>query len=49
MVAHTCNPTYLGLADPGSRLAWAKNYQDPISTNKPGMLVHVCNPIKWEA
>jgi hypothetical protein len=30
--------------DCGSRPAWEKSYQDPISTNKPGKVMHAWNP-----
>jgi hypothetical protein len=47
-VVHTCNHSYSGdrdKADQGSRPAWAKSYLDPpISTNKVGMVVYICNP-----
>jgi hypothetical protein len=48
-----CNPTYVQGGDgrivvrsqPGQ-----KNHQsDSISKNKPGMVVHSCNPATWEA
>jgi hypothetical protein len=42
----TCNPNYLGggdWKDCSSSLTWAKSLQDPISTNKLGVVVHVCN------
>jgi hypothetical protein len=43
-VAH--NPSYSGgrdQADHGSRPALAKSDQDPISTNKLGMVMEACN------
>jgi hypothetical protein len=39
VAAHTCNLSYSGSGDEedhSSWPAWAKNYQDPISTNKTG-------------
>jgi hypothetical protein len=44
-VAHTCNPSSWGGKDEENRtlrLTWVK--KDPISTNKPGVVVHICNP-----
>jgi hypothetical protein len=44
---HTYNPNYSSgrdWKDCGSRPVRAKSYQDPISTNKLGMMVHPCNP-----
>jgi hypothetical protein len=38
VVADTCNPSYLGgrdKEDHGSKPAWVKSLQDPISTNEP--------------
>jgi hypothetical protein len=40
-VAHTHNPSYSGARD---QTSWAKSYQDPISTNKWGMVGYICNP-----
>jgi hypothetical protein len=37
VVAHICNPSYLGDGDgedQGLRPAWTKSYRDPISINK---------------
>jgi hypothetical protein len=51
--AHTCNPSYQGGGDQedhGSRPAWAKSSQDPISTNKKwGIVMHACHPSMWES
>jgi hypothetical protein len=47
MMAHTCKPSTLGgedWKDSGSRPAWAKNYQDPISNNKLGVVMHAWYP-----
>jgi hypothetical protein len=30
--------------DHGSRPAWVKSWGDPISINKPGVMVQVCHP-----
>jgi hypothetical protein len=46
IVAHACNLRYLGDKDwevPGSRPAQAEKLET-ISTNKPGIVVHVYNP-----
>jgi hypothetical protein len=46
-MTHTCNLSYSGgtdLEDCGSRLSWAKSFQDSISSNKPGVIVHTCHP-----
>jgi hypothetical protein len=46
-VAYDCNPSYSGGGDQKDcdlRPAWAKNKQDPMSTDKLGMAVHLCNP-----
>jgi hypothetical protein len=41
VVAHACNVSR-DQEDYGPRPVWAKGEQDPISTNKPGMVVHTC-------
>jgi hypothetical protein len=46
VVTHICNPSYLvgeGQKDGSSELTQAKSYQDSISANKPGVMVHAHN------
>jgi hypothetical protein len=31
--------------DCGSRPAWTKSYQEPISMNKLGLVAHACDPV----
>jgi hypothetical protein len=45
-IAHACNPSYLETGDQEDcipRPAWAKSKQDPISINKSGEVIHLCN------
>jgi hypothetical protein len=46
MMVHTYNPSYSGGRNQelGSRPGLAKSQQDPISTNKTGVMAHTCNP-----
>jgi hypothetical protein len=47
MVAHVCNPSYLGgreQEDRSLRPAPAKSLPDTISTNKFGVVAHTCYP-----
>jgi hypothetical protein len=46
VVAHVCNPSYLGgrdWEDCSSRLVQAKSERDPSSKNKLSVVVHACN------
>jgi hypothetical protein len=43
IVVYAYNPSILD-QDCGSKLAWAKSWQDPISTNKWDVVVHTCIP-----
>jgi hypothetical protein len=45
-MAQACHPSYLGGGDQkdlGSRPAWAKRSQDPISANKLSVMVCTCH------
>jgi hypothetical protein len=47
MVAHICNPNHAegrDAKDQDLRLVWAKSSQDPISTNKPSIVVCTSYP-----
>jgi hypothetical protein len=47
MVVHICNPSFSGDGDQEdyiSRSAWVKSYEDHSLTNKPGVVMYVCNP-----
>jgi hypothetical protein len=47
MVAHAYNPSLSGgrdWEDLSSRPVWVESHQDPFSTNRLNMVVHVCNP-----
>jgi hypothetical protein len=51
--AYTCNSSYSGGRDQEDcalRPAWAKKFmRPPISINKLGVMVYVCNQALWEA
>jgi hypothetical protein len=45
IVAHLCSPSYLRGRDwenDSSMSAWARSYQDPVSTNNLDVVVHAC-------
>jgi hypothetical protein len=52
MGMHACDPSFSkgrDQEDHGWRSAWAKSYQDPISTNVQGMVSHTEIPATQEA